>query len=57
MESFLKGAPGIFTPDQVRRMQERFEAEAPAGESAQERKLRALRILREEELSLGLRSN
>jgi len=57
MESFLKGAPGIFTPDQVRRMQERFQAEAPAGESAQERKLRALRILREEELSLGLRSN
>ena len=57
MESFLKGAPGIFTPDQVRRMQERFEAEAQTGESARERKVRALRILKDEESSLGLRSN
>ncbi len=56
MEFPLKGARGIFMPDQVKRMQLRMEEEAIPDESTRERKERATRILQDEEISMGIAS-
>jgi len=57
MEYFLKGARGIFTPDQVRKMQAKLDEEAIQTESIPEREASAMRILQEEERSMGIVPN
>jgi len=57
MDHFLKGARGIFTPEQVRKMQARMDEQAVLGESPYEREARAMHILRDEELSMGIVPN
>jgi len=57
MKCFLKGARGIFTPDQVRKMQARMDEEAIQNESADEQEERAIRILQDEERSMGIVPN
>lgn len=57
MEYFLKGARGIFTPDQVRKMQTKMDQEVIQNESTHDRKARALRVLYEEERSMGIVPN
>jgi len=57
MEYFLKGARGIFTPDQVRKMQAKLDEEAIQTESIPKREARAMRILQEEERSMGIVPN
>ena len=57
MEYFLKGARGIFTPDQVRKMQTRMDKEAIPDESPQEMEARTMRLLEEEGRSMGIEPN
>ena len=50
MEHFLKNAAGIFTPEQVRMMQEEMDKTTPPAETEEQRRMRALSIIRNAEL-------
>lgn len=49
MDYVLKNVRGIFTPEQVEKMQTRMDEEADPAESQWEREARARRIIEEEE--------
>jgi len=45
MRKYLEANPGVFTPEQVRRMQEEMDRLNVSGETDSERTERALRII------------
>jgi len=45
MRKYLEANPGVFTPDQVRQMQQEMDRYEISGESDSERTERALRII------------
>jgi hypothetical protein len=53
MDSYLKGAKGVFTSDQVQKMRDQMDREAVPGESAENRANRAQEILDSEEARMG----
>lgn len=54
MTYFPKGAPGVFTAEQVKQMRNRLHVEMRPGETAEERANRAEDIIRDEEERAGI---